>query len=103
MGGEMLVNRARAEGLQTSVYRCGMICWSSKTGAGNYLNRDMRLLGTVLATKTAPMSQNSWSLLPADHAAKMIVMLSSQSTGGETFHIVNPNRATPYSELFAPS
>merc|ERR1712072_1086085 len=100
--GEKLVEKARAEGLQTTVHRCGMICWSSKTGAGNYLNRDMRLLGTVLATRTAPHSEASWRLLPADCAARIVVTLSSESAGGEVFHINNPNKPTRHSELFCP-
>merc|ERR1711964_323152 len=101
--GEMLVNRASQEGLETAVHRCGMVCWSSQTGAGNYLNRDMRLLGTVLQCKVAPTSMNRWNLLPANHAAKMIVTLSAQSKGGEVYHIVNPNEATSYSDILDPA
>merc|ERR1711964_821559 len=38
--GERLVERASKQGLHTTIHRCGMICWNSKTGAGNYVNRD---------------------------------------------------------------
>merc|ERR1711964_643727 len=97
--GETLVHRARAQGLQTTIHRCGMICWSSTTGAGNYLNRDMRLLGTVLQSGVAPISNNRWNLLPANHAARIIASFCSLSKGGEVFHVVNPNPPVNYSDL----
>merc|ERR1711964_366070 len=99
--GEQLVHRASQQGLQTTVHRCGMICWSSETGAGNCLNRDMRLLATVLYSGAAPTSNNRWNLLPADHATRIITSFCSQSEGGEVFHIVNPNTPVSYSDLLS--
>merc|ERR1711964_811676 len=49
------------------------------------------------------MAQNSWELLPADHCAKIIVAFCSQSSGGEVYHITNPNTATPYRDLLDPA
>merc|ERR1711964_391863 len=100
---EQLVVRAREEGLKTTIHRCGMLCWSSKTGAGNYVNRDMRILGTVLMTRLAPMSNASWKILPADYAAKMISTFSQDAKSGEVFHIVNPSEGTPWAHLLDPS
>merc|ERR1711964_278380 len=100
---ERLVERATEEGLKTTVHRCGMICWSSKTGAGNYVNTDMRILGTVLMTRRAPKSDERWNLLPADHAARIIATFADDATGGEVYHIVNPNVGTRYADLLSPS
>jgi len=101
--GEKLVAQAAQRGLHTTIHRCGMICWSSQTGAGNFSNRDMRLLWSIRKTGKVPPAMGSWSLLPADHAARIIVQICAHSSTGDrnVFHISNPN-AVAYSDLLDP-
>ncbi len=88
---EKLIMNARSRGLPVSIYRPGMICGDSKTGASKTDDLACRLIEGFIQMGSAPKLDLQISLTPVDYVSNAIAYLSRQESSiGNAFHLVNP-------------
>ncbi len=88
---EKLMMNARSRGLPVSIYRPGMICGDSKTGASKADDLACRLIEGFIQMGSAPKLDLQISLTPVDYVSNAIAYLSRQESSiGKAFHLVNP-------------
>ncbi|MGC4117056.1 MAG: thioester reductase domain-containing protein [Myxococcales bacterium] len=96
---ESLVRRAGATGLETSVYRPGMISGDSRRGVGNpddFVHR--YLSGCAELGCYLDLPDLLFEMTPVDFVARAIVSLLSQPPG-QTFHLTNLRQSMTYAAL----
>ncbi len=87
---EKLMMAARSRGLPVSIYRPGMVCGHSKTGAAKTDDLTCRLIEGFIQMGSAPNLDLQISLTPVDFVSKAIFHLSQQESSiGKAFHLVN--------------
>jgi pyochelin synthetase len=87
---EEIAHLARQRGLQVALYRPGIICGDSRTGAGADDQFVARLIRACVALGSAPASAGSVNMTPVDHVAAAIVHLSHERAPARDFNIANP-------------
>ena len=98
---EQLAIQARRRGLPVRIFRPGVVCGSTRTGAWQ---PDMvaALLKSFLETGAAidPTNDGSLDAAPVDYVARAIVHIARRvDTLGEIFHLTNP-RPTPWRTIY---
>jgi thioester reductase-like protein len=99
---EQLLNQARARGLPVRVFRPGIVCGSTATGAWQ---GDMvaALLKSFVESGLAiePRADRSLDAAPVDYVVRAMLQIAGQpQTMGGTFHLNNP-RPTPWHAVYA--
>jgi thioester reductase-like protein len=99
--GEQLAIQARRRGLPLRIFRPGVVCGSTRTGAWQ---PDMvaALLKSFVESGTAirPVADGSLDAAPADYVAQAIVHIARRAdTLGEIFHLNNP-APTPWRTIY---
>lgn len=98
---EQLAIQARRRGLPLRIFRPGVVCGSTRTGAWQ---PDMvaALLKSFIESGTAiqPQADGSLDAAPVDYVAQAIVHIARRAdTLGETFHLNNPT-PTPWRSIY---
>ncbi|CAF3673622.1 unnamed protein product, partial [Adineta steineri] len=82
-------------GLSVNIYRLGLICADSRTGACNQHDFYTLLFDEIMKIHSYPQSMISYHFdgLPVDFTAKIIVHLSSNQDNkyGNIYHLINKN------------
>ncbi|WP_093761613.1 non-ribosomal peptide synthetase [Streptomyces sp. BpilaLS-43] len=89
---EQLVGLARERGLPVTVHRPGRISGDTATGACQDLDLLWQLIKGCLQAGAVPdLSYGSTDWVPVDYVSAAVVALAlSGRTGGETYHLTNP-------------
>ncbi|CAE7862218.1 pho2a [Symbiodinium sp. KB8] len=99
LAAEAFVRAAFSRGLHGAIFRPGMLCGSTTTGAGRADFFPDRFLQSCLRLGCCPESDAVCDWTPVDYAAKVIVRAAGQSSAlGRSFHVYNP-RSPSYAAL----
>jgi thioester reductase-like protein len=98
---EQLALQARRRGLPLRIFRPGIVCGSTKTGAWQ---PDMvaALLKSYVESGVGirPVADGSLDAAPVDYVARACALIARRpDTLGETFHLINPN-PTPWRTIY---
>lgn len=86
---ETMVRAAAQRGLSTVIYRPGLICSDSTTGAGTRGDILSLFLKSWLEVAAAPDTDRAMLLTPVDFVSRGILTLAAQPESfGQTFHLV---------------
>ncbi|CAF1184558.1 unnamed protein product [Adineta steineri] len=92
---EKLIQKAIDCGLSVNIYRLGLICADSRTGACNQHDFYTLLFNEIMKIHSYPKSMISYHFngLPVDFTAKIIVHLSNNENSkyGNIYHLINKN------------
>jgi thioester reductase-like protein len=96
---EELVDRARARGLPTTIFRPGTIAGHAETGAFNPDDFVCVLIKGCIELGFAPKVDATVNLVPVDYVARALVKLAlTASTPAPSYHLVSA-RATAWNEI----
>ncbi|CAE7261295.1 hetM [Symbiodinium sp. CCMP2456] len=99
LAAEAFVRAAFSRGLHGAIFRPGMLCGSTTTGAGRADFFPDRFLQSCLRLGCCPESDAVCDWTPVDYAAKVIVRAAARSSVlGRSFHVYNP-RSPSYAAL----
>jgi thioester reductase-like protein len=96
---EMLVLKARENGLPASVYRIPRLSLDSKTAKGNPQDAMLRVLRAVMQLGVAPDINFKEMWIPVDVAARLVVTTSRTRPDGGRFSVVTPETDAWHSVL----
>lgn len=89
--GEKLARLARSRGINSTIYRPGMIGGHSATGISNTTDLVWAVLKGCIQLGSAPQLERAVNLAPVDYVSKALVHLSLQNgLAGQAFHLFNP-------------
>ncbi|CAF1549774.1 unnamed protein product, partial [Rotaria sp. Silwood1] len=100
---EKLIIKAYHCGLLVNIYRLGLICADSRTGACNQHDIYTLLIAGIMKMNCYPKSliQSNLNGLPVDFTAKCIVYLSNLQSNiyGNIYHVINRNNEIKFVDI----
>ncbi|CAF3830902.1 unnamed protein product [Rotaria sp. Silwood1] len=100
---EKLIIKANHCGLLVNIYRLGLICADSRTGACNQHDIYTLLIAGIMKMNCYPKSliQSNLNGLPVDFTAKCIVYLSNLQSNiyGNIYHVINRNNEIKFVDI----
>lgn len=91
---ENLVRRARALGINSNIYRMGMIVGDTTTGAANMNDYTSSFIKGCIQAEAWPAWRINLHFVPADRAATALIALSRHGAANHTFHLQDPAGVT---------
>ncbi|UJR20553.1 hypothetical protein I4U23_023680 [Adineta vaga] len=102
---EKLMSRASACGVRVVIYRLGLICSDSRSGACNVDDVYTMLLSEMMKMKCYPTRLEGGRVngLPVDFTAKSIVYLSNgeKNTYGNIYHVINSDDEIKFEDIIS--
>jgi thioester reductase-like protein len=98
---ERMVVGAQAQGIDTTVFRPGLLCGGERSGVPNPNDAISLLVRGCVQMGAGPLSELQVNLTSVDYAARALVALAcDQQAHGRRWHLVN-DAATPVNRLLA--
>eukprot|EP01113_Clastostelium_recurvatum_P037664 TRINITY_DN5532_c0_g1_i4.p1 TRINITY_DN5532_c0_g1~~TRINITY_DN5532_c0_g1_i4.p1 ORF type:complete len:1331 (-),score=319.41 TRINITY_DN5532_c0_g1_i4:48-4040(-) len=98
---DKLVVAAREHGCPATIYRLGMVSWSTSSGKSNEQDWVTRLFLGLMHLPATPRSRAKFNLIPVDFVSKSIVHIAEHGPPKHgVYHLCNPDHLARFSEIW---